>query len=156
DLPRDPQPKAETSEVSRGNGTLEPLEDPPLLLLVDSDAVIDDTEDGFLAFDEQLDLHGLPLTVLHCVADQVVEHLVDAKPIPSSAHGLFASKDDRAIGFCVRICEARHDLSSDVGQVEKLGLQTKPSCRDPGHVEELVDEPVETQSATCRLVESVT
>src|SRR5437879_6431752 len=86
DLTHDPQTEAEAAEMLQRRHPLEALEDAPLRLLGDADAVIGDANQRLLFVAADLDLDGPPVAVLDGVAHQVLDDLLDTQRVPASAH----------------------------------------------------------------------
>ena len=88
----DVETQPETSEMLNGDGSLEAIKNPLLILLLDADAVISDDQLRTVPCLGDNDFNWLSGTVFHGVREQVGDGLFDSKTIPSAGDHLFCVK----------------------------------------------------------------
>src|SRR5439155_16945450 len=139
-LSRDPEAEAESAESAAGHGALEALEDPSLIGRIDADAVIADFEHHALPVLGELDFHRLAGAVLHGIADQVVDHLLEPQRVPASGELSFRLHLDPAAGGRELSLESREALAHRRRQIDLLALELEGAGRNARHLEQLPDQ----------------
>src|SRR5262249_22687074 len=86
DLTGDVQAEPEPAIGVRGDSSLEAIEDPGELVLLDANAVVLHREEGAVPVRAGAHHDGLAAAILDGVGDEVRHHLLEAQAIPSARH----------------------------------------------------------------------
>ena len=144
DLLDDPETQADAAVVAGGRGPLEASEDAFVVVRRDAEAPIADCDDRPIVLGFQRHVDGLVVPVFDRVGHEVRDHLVEAALVPASDDRRRRANVERgphAGGF---VAEAGADLVDDLGEVDRLDVQLETPRGDARHVEQLVDQTVQT------------